>query len=361
MLKLSKNNSQYILHIYSKINKNKVNISYGVYSDENAEIFVSNNKKYESNFFIDEKNKYFQDEQKRLLRQKKDINEKSIIRAKNLIMEYSQNNDFNFFVTFTFDKRKVKTDNEFIKNKILKSLDNFKQSVDKEFKYLLIPELHKNGQIHFHGLFYLSDLGQKNMTKLFTDEKTKHDVYRHDYFFIKYGANRFIKIEDNDIETIEKISFYVSKYISKDLLKQKDRHGFSYKHLYYCSNGLKRNETIFISDNISYAAALDFVSKKIAYTDFVLKENETKYNIISREYTTTLYFSRKNSISKCQIFLKSVLDFYLENERNIKKWQYAVKNEYTYSATRLTTHTERQKKKKEPFFDNEKITAFDIL
>ena len=76
----------------------------------------------------------------------RDYLNESLLRSKRTILDYALNNNFNFFCTFTFDDTKINRSNfNACKNKILKAFDNFKNRYDNEFRYVLIPELHKNG------------------------------------------------------------------------------------------------------------------------------------------------------------------------------------------------------------------------
>ena len=134
--------------------------------------------------------------------------DESLLRSKRTILDYALNNNFNYFVTFTFDASKINRSNfNACKNKILKAFNNFKNRYDSELKYVLVPELHKNGiAIHFHGLIYTSNF--TFLKKLYFSKDYFTNVYRHDFFFKRFGANCFIPI----INSSERVAFYITKY-----------------------------------------------------------------------------------------------------------------------------------------------------
>jgi hypothetical protein len=73
-------------------------------------------------------------------------------RAKAHVSDIARCNDFTQFVTLTLDAEKL---DRYDMKEITKKLTTWLQNrVDRKgLKYLLIPEYHKDGAIHFHGLF----------------------------------------------------------------------------------------------------------------------------------------------------------------------------------------------------------------
>ena len=71
---------------------------------------------------------------------------------KRRIRGYALANDFEWFVTLTIDPKKNDSfDYDYSKNLLLKWCRFMRDTYDK-FDYLIIPEFHKSGAIHFHGL-----------------------------------------------------------------------------------------------------------------------------------------------------------------------------------------------------------------
>ncbi len=118
-------------------------------------------------------------------------------------------NNFKYFVTLTLDPEKVsdRYDPKAIKKQLIKWLDNAVQR--KNLKYLLIPEHHKDGAIHFHALisadFKFKDSGIKT-----TDGRTRYNIPEW-----KYGFSTAVELNGK----YENVAKYVTKYITKDCVK----------------------------------------------------------------------------------------------------------------------------------------------
>ena len=111
-------------------------------------------------------------------------------------------------------------------------------------KYLLIPEEHKKGGWHEHGLIMglpIESLRlftlQEKLPKYIRDKiKTGEKVFEWVEYREKFG---FCDLEI--VRNQQAVSKYVTKYITKTLsasIKELNA------HLYYCSQGLKRAEEI---------------------------------------------------------------------------------------------------------------------
>ena len=132
----------------------------------------------------------------------------SLKRAKDKIVDIALLNDFDYFVTFTFNDKLVNAlDYQLSIKKLKKWLDNMVQR--KELKYLLVPELHKSGRIHFHALMS-GKLSLVNSGHL--DNRFRVIYNLTDW---KYGFTTAVKIDG----TYEAICKYITKYITKDLRK----------------------------------------------------------------------------------------------------------------------------------------------
>lgn len=143
-------------------------------------------------------------------------------RSKNMIYKLACNNKpWDYFVTFTFNSDKVDRYNfSEVSKKLSKWIDNIKQKYGcKDMGYIIVPEKHKDGAWHFHGLF-------KNCDNLnFIDSGIKDNQGRVIYNIsnYKFGFTTATKLSD-----IDKAVSYILKYISKDLfgdnLKGKKRY-----------------------------------------------------------------------------------------------------------------------------------------
>ena len=143
-------------------------------------------------------------------------------RSKNMIYKLACNNKpWDYFVTFTFNSDKVDRYNfSDVSKKLSNWIDNIKRKYNcKDMGYIIVPEKHKDGAWHFHGLF-------KNCDNLnFIDSGIKDNQGRTIYNIsnYKFGFTTATKLSD-----IDKAVSYILKYISKDLfvdnLKGKKRY-----------------------------------------------------------------------------------------------------------------------------------------
>lgn len=77
---------------------------------------------------------------------------RSVRRAKAALRDYVLANDWDYFVTLTLDKEKV---NRYDMAEVTKKLSQWADNQVRRhgLAYVLVPELHKDGAIHFHGFF----------------------------------------------------------------------------------------------------------------------------------------------------------------------------------------------------------------
>ena len=82
---------------------------------------------------------------------KQSVRSDNLKRAKDKIFEISSANKWEYMITLTLDKEKIdRYDKAQVLKLVSKWLDNKVQR--RGLKYLIVPELHEDGAIHFHGL-----------------------------------------------------------------------------------------------------------------------------------------------------------------------------------------------------------------
>lgn len=174
--------------------------------------------------------------------------ESSLSRSRSKIFEYAYCNDFDYFVTLTLDPKK--RDSKDLKT-YMKSLSRFIRYYREKFncniQYLLIPEKHKSGSWHMHGLF-------KNIPDQCISLNQYHYLDWLDYHN-KFGFISLSKVRDRD-----RVSKYITKYITKTFDSSEFSKG---DKLYYCSRGLKQAE-------------------------FLLDQLVQDYNLLSKEFNDEL-------------------------------------------------------------------------
>lgn len=201
--------------------------------------------------FIDE----FQHEHEK---SEKDIEiEKQLEKTRNLwkvktkIKDYCLSNDFTFFWTLTFasSENHDRYDDDLAFYCMGKWIEKMRKKYGR-FKYIFIPERHKDGAIHFHGVTegFCGDIsysGKKHKGK---------KVYNcMDW---KYGFSTLSRIISK-----RKCATYISKYVTKELTDSAVEKG---KKKYWCSRGLRKPAVTYSQVDLSFGREPDY-------------ENETCY------------------------------------------------------------------------------------
>lgn len=181
----------------------------------------------------------------------------NIARARTKIFEYAICNDFQYFITLTInndylDRYDLK---EYIK-KLGQFIRDYRKKYQVNIQYLLIPEKHKDGAWHMHGL--IKGMLEGHLVK-----------NEHGYLDWPDYSNKFGYCSISRIKNKEAVSKYITKYIRKSFDTDK---GVSDKEkkLYYCSRGLKKPVKIkegtmfsFQHEKISFSFENDYVRTAI--------------------------------------------------------------------------------------------------
>lgn len=150
--------------------------------------------------------------------------ESSLRRTRGLLTDLCLCNHFELFCTFTFDPKRYNSRKVLFCRQYMNNwLHNMKARYSPNLEYLVVPELHKSGAIHFHALF-------KNYEGQLKDSrhcKNGRRIYNLPNWH--FGFSTAVKIDNQ-----EAVSRYIRKYITKDMLTLYD------KKRYFCSQGLVR-------------------------------------------------------------------------------------------------------------------------
>lgn len=153
--------------------------------------------------------------------------ERSVRRARAQVRDYALCTPFKYFVTLTLDKTKIdRYDVAAITKKLRVWADN--QVRRKGLAYILVPERHKDGAIHFHGFFNDAleavDSGTMTLAGWKAPKKPRSAAQRREWE--KQGAHPVYNLPawtlgfTTAIElygTYEAAVSYVCKYIGKDM------------------------------------------------------------------------------------------------------------------------------------------------
>lgn len=166
---------------------------------------------------------------------------KNLWRIKTKIKDYILSNDFDYFWTLTFKADRYDYDLAF--QKMGKWLRRMRDKYGK-FDYIMIPELHKDGAIHFHGV-------TGGLNALIVEAGVKHkgsEVYN--CLEWEHGFTTLTKIRDK-----EKTASYVTKYVTKEMQNSIVEKG---KKKYWLSRGLRKPDVTFSELNLTPDLKPDF-------------------------------------------------------------------------------------------------------
>lgn len=175
----------------------------------------------------------------------------NISRAKSRVFEYAICNDFEYFVTLTIDNTKYDRGDLNTYYKAFRTfLKNYSRNHKTKIQYVFIPEKHKDGNWHMHGL--IKGIPKEHLS-----------INKYGYLDWNYYKERFGFISLSKIKNNEACCKYITKYINKDLqetIKELNQ------HMYYCSKGLKKATEIkrgtLSANSIPYDFENDYVKIK---------------------------------------------------------------------------------------------------
>lgn len=186
---------------------------------------------------------------------------RSLKRCKRDIIDLALNNSmhFEYFITLTFDRRELpngKYSHENAISALSKWLNNQKHQ-NKDMYYLIVPEFHKSGQLHFHGLVgNVPKWKFQEATNARTGKRIKENgIQIYNLLNYNLGFTTLSVIQDK-----EKVSNYIAKYATKELINLKFK-----KRYWYSRNLLTPTfDYIYLEENDSILDEYEF-SKTFPY------------------------------------------------------------------------------------------------
>lgn len=171
----------------------------------------------------------------------------SLSRTKARIFELAACNEFTYFCTFTQDEEKRdRFDLSAFRTDFAQLVRNMNRdrAEGAKIQYLLIPEKHKDGAWHMHGL--LKGLTPEDLRLFTLKEKLPQKLRKQLEEGVKiYDWTRYRRafgyFTCTEIENAIAVSKYVTKYITKDLKTTAAESGM---HLFFASQGLKSREVL---------------------------------------------------------------------------------------------------------------------
>lgn len=187
--------------------------------------------------------------------------QESLSRTRRRIYEIAACNPWTWFFTGTLNGEKCDRNDL---NGTFKRLSQFlrdfrKKQTGERIVYLIVPERHKDGSWHFHGLIH--GLSTSELYKFKVSDKIPQKLKRMirdgtDVYTWKEYEKRFGWATFTAVKSYEGVSKYVTKYITKDMQEQ---NADSNRHLFYASQKLNKPEVL--AEGLS-------VNGLLPYTDF---------------------------------------------------------------------------------------------
>ncbi|MFQ7888315.1 hypothetical protein ACIMN5_25235, partial [Escherichia coli] len=188
----------------------------------------------------------------------------NLYKTKSKLRDYARNNHFDKFWTLTFDPKNFGSSDNLRFEEMQKFLKRMTRKYGK-FNYLAVPERHKSGAIHWHmmtGYFEpkLIDSGKRYK------EKTIFNCPEWEFGFTNV----------QNVRSKKKISNYVSKYITKDLMDSPARRN---KKKYWASRSLELPKTFGIKELVNLNIEPDFESDICKIYEIEKKDFEKLINM----------------------------------------------------------------------------------
>lgn len=166
--------------------------------------------------------------------------EQSLSRTKARVLELALCNSWELFGTFTLSQDKHdRNDLEAFARSFPKFIRNLNKAPGRQIRYLLIPEQHKDGAWHMHGLF--SGIPSDMLHRFTAADGVPVKLVRGGFYDWPLYRKRFGFVSLGPVRDATATALYVTKYITKELCTAAV--GLN-KHLFFSSQGLKRAQEV---------------------------------------------------------------------------------------------------------------------
>lgn len=213
----------------------------------------------------------------------------SITRTKQQIYKIVRSNEWEYFVTLTFNPKMIdSTDYRIVRKKLQIWLNNLKKRYSKDLKYFFVPEYHKDKRkLHFHGLVSnvgdipFVDSGRVAVGK-YAIPKEKAKINGSTIWNLpkwKYGFSTATKIIDN-----KRACSYITKYITKDMCNLTKG-----MHRYLASNNIEMAREYFCK--LSHKESKEIMTRSQKKADFIktIKCDYDKSRMIVMEFNKGVF------------------------------------------------------------------------
>ena len=175
----------------------------------------------------------------------------SLSRSRSLVYEIAVCNDFEWFGTFTLNSNYKRENLDVFRKTFVEWLKNYNTKYNLEIKYLLVPELHKDGKSwHLHGTLMglpMEHLRQFQITDKLPTAMLRQIAHGVDLYNWPAYAEKFGYVSLSRIRNHEATARYISKYLTKSFRRGAIEVN---KRMFYASKGLKRAEILIEAEVI---------------------------------------------------------------------------------------------------------------
>lgn len=142
--------------------------------------------------------------------------DESLSRTRRRLVDLALCNSWSHFCTFTFSDTRYNYLE--CKRKLVQFFNNYKKRVSKDFKYLVVPECHKDGAFHFHGFV-------SGVTDFTVPEKVMKRLSDGMYIevnntkkYLRWDSYKLGWFNASPVKNHYATALYCSKYVTKDLV-----------------------------------------------------------------------------------------------------------------------------------------------
>lgn len=195
----------------------------------------------------------------------------SFNRTKNKIYNYARANRWEWFFTFTFNPQLVDSFNydevvEYMSGflRYMSDLSRKNNNWNRSLQYLIVPEKHKSGRYHLHGVF--SNLDMTVWKIKYSGHSTKGGLPIFNVACFPYGFTTATQVQSST-----RVSHYIAKYITKDMF-----------------DSIKNRKRYWVTRNVSDGIHMTYMMSKSEIQILLdslgeienIKSVETPYNVI---------------------------------------------------------------------------------
>lgn len=214
----------------------------------------------------------------------------SLSRTKARVLEIALCNEWGFFFTGTFSPDRFdRYDLVSMYTTLTQGIRDLNRNRSEPIRYCFVPERHDSGAWHIHG--FLLGLGEDDLSRfdtslplpyyLLNKIRSGHDIFNWPWFASHFGFCDLEPIRDPVASC-----FYITKYITKDLVSELQT------HIYRASIGLNRAYSFgsFLADREAFRLSFDAQYVSVGYFDATLDLQKYVLSFLFGEIGQTVPF-----------------------------------------------------------------------